>query len=120
MKDMPLTSQKARQMAIWPVHSTEKKKRVSDIASRLRRNDGSMVRCRLNSEGMDDTMLDQLSRALPKNIFLQHLMLHDNAITDEGVEKLCLALRWHPSMHTIWLGGNQISDASAQHIGTYA
>ena len=118
MKDMPLASQKAAQVAIWPVHSTDKKKRVGDIASRLRRNDGSLVRCRLNSEGMDDQMLEIVSRALPKNIFLQHLMLHDNAITDVGVEKMCLALRWHPSVHTIWLGGNQVGDATAQHIST--
>jgi len=117
LADIPLTSQKAAQIAIWPIHSNDKKKRVGDLASRLRRNDGSLVRMRLQSEGIDDMILEQISNSLPKNIFLQHLMLHDNAVTDNGLEKLCLALRWHPSIHTLWLGGNQIGDKGAQNIG---
>lgn len=114
IKDIPLTSQVASQQALVPIHSTDKKKRVQDIANRLSRNDGSLVRCRLQSEGIDDKILYQLSFALPKNMFLQHLMLHDNFITDEGIERLCRALRFHPTIQTIWLGGNQVSDYTAQ------
>jgi hypothetical protein len=42
-------------------------------------------RCRLNREGIDDDLLRQISESLARNNYLQHLMLHDNAITDEGV-----------------------------------
>jgi hypothetical protein len=53
--------------------------------ARLKRNDGGLVRLRLNSEGIDDELLVLLTRVLPENIYLQHIMLHDNAITGEVV-----------------------------------
>lgn len=45
-------------------------------------------------------------------------MLHDNSVTDTGVEDLCMALRWHPSIHTLWLGANLVSDTGAVHCAT--
>ena len=84
--DVPLISQVTRQQAIWPSHSTENKKRFIDICKRLQRNDGGLVRARLSGEGVDDNVAKQIGNSLPNNIYLQHLMLHDNAITDEGVE----------------------------------
>jgi hypothetical protein len=113
---IPTLSQAAREKAIWPVHSTEKRKRIVDIQSRLRRNDGGLVRCRLNSEGIDDVLLKSLADVLPLNIYLQHMMLHDNSITDNGVKLLCKSLLAHPSIHSIWLGGNQISDLGVEYI----
>jgi Leucine Rich repeat len=116
LQDIPMLSQLARQEAIWPTHTTSKRKLIIDICNRLKRNDGSLVRARMSSEQIDDGLLGQVSAALEKNIYLQHIMLHDNTITDKGLETLCLSVRWHPSLHTIWLGHNQISDIGAQHI----
>jgi len=118
LNDVPLISQLAVQQAIWPTHTSEKRKRITDLRKRLLRNDGGLVRCRLNCEEIDDDMLKLLTDVLPKNIYLQHLILHDNAITDKGVEQLAIATRFHPSIHTIWLGGNQISDYGAAHLAT--
>ena len=70
----------------------------------------------MNSEEIDDSMLLLLINVLPKNLYLQHLMLHDNVITDKGLEGLALSLRWHPSIHTIWLGGNRITDLGVKHL----
>jgi len=64
----------------------------------------------MNGAGVSDAVTHTLSAALEKNLYAQHLMLHDNRVTDAGVEELCSALRWHPSVHTIWLGGNPIAD----------
>jgi hypothetical protein len=110
MDNIPLTSQVAIQLSLNPKHTTEKKKRIVDIALRLKRNDSTLVRVRLNNEHIDDAVLMQITMALPKNKCLQHLMLHNNAITDEGLNFLCMALRWHPAFHCLWIGANKISD----------
>ena len=116
LEAIPTLSQAARQKAIWPTHSSEKRKRILDIQARLKRNDGGMVRCRLNSEGIDDSILKLIVDVLPDNIYLQHLMLHDNVITDKGVRDLCKSLQLHPSIHTLWLGGNRITDLGVEYI----
>ena len=118
LNDIPLYSQIVTQDAIWPTHTSEKRKRIMGIRRRLERNDGSLVRLRLNSEEIDDSMLHLLTEVIPKNFYLQHLMLHENVITDKGVEHLSLAARFHPMLHTIWLGGNQISDYGMIHIAS--
>lgn len=33
-----------------------------------------------------------------------------------GVHEISLAARWHPSLHTIWLGGNQLTDECTKSI----
>ena len=38
---------------------------------------------------------------------------YSDSITDPAIEELCGALRWHPSVHTLWLGGNPITDRGA-------
>lgn len=91
MKNLPLLSQVAKQKALLPHHSTEKKKRLIDIAQRLKRNDSALVHVRLNNESIDDVVLNQITLGLSRNTYLQHLMLHNNAITDEGVHLLCTA-----------------------------
>jgi Ran GTPase-activating protein (RanGAP) involved in mRNA processing and transport len=116
MSSVPLLSQIAREKAIWPKHTTQKRKTIITICSRLKRNDGLMVRARLNSEDIDDQLATQLAKSMRHNIYLQHLMLHDNAITDVGVNELTQGARWHPSLHTLWLGANQISDLGARYI----
>ena len=35
---------------------------------------------------------------------------------DEGVKLLCNSLKVHPSIHTIWLGANQISDLGLKYL----
>ena len=116
MKGIPTQYESARQKAIWPNHSTEKRKRMADLKKRLIRNDGGLVRLRLGSEGIDDSLLKFISDGLHDNIYLQHMMLQDNAITDGGLEALCQSLKMHPSIHTIWIGGNQISDNGARYL----
>ena len=114
--DMPLQSQVTRQKAMEPNHETAKMNLFIGVCDSLRRNDGGMVRARLSGEMIDDKVAKMIALALPNNVYLQHLMLHDNVVTDLGVEALCHALRWHPMIQTIWLGGNLISDRGAQAL----
>lgn len=116
--DAKLTSQVARLNSIWPTHSTEKKKVVVDLCKRLKRNDGGTVKVRLASCGIDDDIIKRISDCLLNNTFLQFLILHNNAITDVGVGHLLYALRRHISVHTLWLGGNLISDKGAEALAT--
>lgn len=115
-QEVPLISQTARKKAIWPVHGTEQRKRCIDICKRVKRNEGTMISCRLSSELMDDELVIRLCSALRENSCLQKLMLHDNAITDKAILPLCRALRLHPSVNAIWLGANQLSDTAAEHL----
>jgi hypothetical protein len=116
LADIPMLSQIARQEAIWPQHTTEKREIIKEICKRLTRNDGQMVRLRLTSEHLDDELVTQIAHALTNNKFVKMLQLHDNVITDEGVYHLCMALRWHPGLQILWLGANQISDQGAKHL----
>jgi len=116
LADIPMLSQIARQEAIWPNHTTEKRELFKDICKRLTRNDGQMIRLRLSSESVDDELATQIAHSLTNNKFLKMLQLHDNVITDEGVYHLCFALRWHPGIQILWLGANQISDQGARHL----
>lgn len=116
MKSIPLLSQIARQDALMPYNNTRKKKHYIQYAKRLKKNDTTLIRARLSSEAIDDSIIRILEASLQKNTVLQHLALHKNAITDEGVEMLCMALRWHPTLHTLWLGANQFTDIGARHI----
>lgn len=118
MVDVPLHSQITRQKAMVPNHETAKMNLFIGVCSSLRRNDGGMVRLRLSNEMIDDKVAKMLATAVTNNVYLQHLMLHDNVITDIGVEALCLALRWHPSIQTIWMAGNLISDRGAIALAT--
>jgi hypothetical protein len=116
MKNIPLLSQVARQDAMHPHNSTKKKKHYIEYSKRLLNNDSGLIRARLSSEFLDDTVIKMLASGLEKNTVLQHLALHKNAISDEGVETLCLALRWHPMLHTLWLGANRYTDIGARHL----
>lgn len=113
---VPLISQTARKKAIWPNHTSEQRRRCIDICRRVKRNEGTMISCRLSSELMDDELVIRMCSALRENTCLQRLMLHDNSITDFAILPLCRALRVHPSVNTLWLGANQLSDVSAEHL----
>lgn len=116
MKTVPQLSQVARQNALHPHHSTHKKKHYIEYSKRLEVSDGTLVHARLSSEFIDDYIVKVLEHGLQKNTVLQQLSLHQNAISDEGVERLCLALRWHPTLHTLWLGANRYTDQGARHL----
>lgn len=114
--DVPLISQTARKEAVWPVLTTEQRKRVIDICRRVKRNEGTMVICRLSSEKMDDELMLQLCSSLRENKCLQQLMLHNNSITDASMLPFCRAVRLHPTLNSIWIGKNQISDEGASSL----
>lgn len=115
-QDIPLVSQVAHQLALKPIHTREKTDRIRGVCHALKRNDGLLVRARMNSEGIDDKFAKIIAASLERNIYLQHLMLHDNFITDDGVKALCSGARWHPSLHTLWLGANFITDIGVKQI----
>mmetsp|Transcript_25568 Transcript_25568/g.37770 ORF Transcript_25568/g.37770 Transcript_25568/m.37770 type:complete len:804 (-) Transcript_25568:9-2420(-) len=116
LQQVPYVS-KARQLkSVWPTHTSERRYRIIDIGKRLKRNDGGLVRLRLSSEHIDDSLLKIVCDNLARNTVLQHLMLHNNVITDEGVKMLSRAVKRHPELHTIWLGGNFISDMGIYHL----
>jgi Ran GTPase-activating protein (RanGAP) involved in mRNA processing and transport len=98
------------------MHSSERRYRIIDLGKRLKRNDGGLIRVRLSSESIDDDLLHILSENLYTNTLVQHLMLNNNKITDNGVKKLVKGLRRHPAIHTIWLGGNLISDRGVLYL----
>jgi hypothetical protein len=116
MKTIPLLSQVARQGALVPFNSSNKKRHFIMYGKRLRANDTTMLRARLSGEGIDDSIIKILDVPLQKNTSLQHLSLHQNAISDIGINILCNALRWHPNLHTLWLGTNHYTDIGARDL----
>lgn len=116
MRSVPLLSQLARQHVMHPSKSDWKKELYLEISEKLGANDSNFIRARLCSEAVDDAFIKLLEESIRKNTRLQHLSLHDNLITDEGIETLCLALRHHPSLHTLWIGANRYSDVGARHF----
>jgi Ran GTPase-activating protein (RanGAP) involved in mRNA processing and transport len=110
LEDIPLTSQITRQKSIWPTHSSDKRRLIMDICKQLKVNDGGMVKLRLGSYDIDDNFLKMICDNLLNNTYLQFLILHNNSITDTGVEYIVKALRRHPAVHTLWLGDNKVSD----------
>ena len=101
--------------SIFPTHTSERRKRLQQVCHSIARNDGSMVKCRLSSECIDDAMIQMLCNALPGNTKLLALHLHNNRITDSGVLTLSRSLKRHPCFNTLWIGGNRITDQ-----GTYS
>jgi hypothetical protein len=114
--DVPLTSQATRQKSIWPSHTSDKRRLIMDICTQLKANDGGMVKLRLGSYDIDDNFLKLIADKLINNTYLQFLILHNNAITDVGVEYIGKALQRHPAVHTLWLGDNRISDNGIRTI----
>mmetsp|Transcript_13238 Transcript_13238/g.22061 ORF Transcript_13238/g.22061 Transcript_13238/m.22061 type:complete len:1105 (-) Transcript_13238:224-3538(-) len=116
MNSITQLSHMARQNCLFPKNSTNKKRHYIHYAQRLKQNDTTLLRARLSSEALDDTIIKILENGLKKNTILEHLQLHQNSITDAGIEIICTALRWHPALHTIWLGANRFSDIGARHL----
>lgn len=116
--DVPLISQTSRWQAMWPFHPSEQRRRFIDVCRRVKRNEGTMLSCRLSSEFISDQLVIRLCSSLRENTCLLHLMLHDNAITDASIQPLCKALRMHPSLNSLWLGANHLSDTSAEYLGS--
>ena len=116
MKNIPLQSQIARQEAIYPTNSTAKRKHYMEYNQRLLKSDSHLVHARLSSEAIDDTIIKILEKGLLNNKVLQYLSLHNNIITDEGIEILCNSLKFHPTLHTIWLGANRYTDIGIRSI----
>jgi hypothetical protein len=96
--------------SIFPTHTSERRKRLQAVCHAIRRNDGSVTKCRLSSEYIDDAMISMLCNALPNNTKLLSLQLHNNRITDTGVLTLSRSLKRHPNFNTLWIGGNRITD----------
>mgnify|MGYP003387234554 CR=1 FL=1 len=113
---LPLASELIKEEGRWPKVSGKLQKRIESIANAIGKSDGGTVRLRLNSEGINDFLLNILATALTSNHFLQSLMLHDNAITDIGIIKLSKSLVNHPSLHILGLGDNYITDLAVYHI----
>ena len=112
--DIPLVSQLVKQKALKPVHTNQDKRLYYDVCQRLKRNDGGL-------RGPIESHRSRRRCGTParwprKNKYVQHLMLHDSRVTDTGVEELCSALRWHPSVHTLWLGNNPVGDRGVQAL----
>lgn len=74
------------QQHVWPMQSSTKRKQIIDLANKLRINDGCLARIRLASSQIDDSLIHSLVEGLPRNIYLQALMLQDNSITDKGFQ----------------------------------
>jgi hypothetical protein len=71
-KSVPLVSQELTKADKYrPRQDTDHLQRIRDMAARLERNDGSLVRLRLNSESCDDRTATALAHALPTNKYLQ-------------------------------------------------
>jgi Ran GTPase-activating protein (RanGAP) involved in mRNA processing and transport len=98
------------------MHTSERRYRVIDLGHRLQRNDGGLVRLRLSSESIDDELLHILCDNLSGNTVVQHIMLNNNKVTDNGIKRLVKALKRHPAIHTLWLGGNLISDRGVLYL----
>jgi Leucine Rich repeat len=71
-------------------------------------NDESLRELRLNSRGLTDALLFQLSQALTGNTHLDRLDLSGNAITDQGVTELATALSLNRTLTHLDLRGNLI------------
>ena len=93
MLNIPSLSQVARQDILKPKLVTEDKAFFSDIASRLMRSDSTLVHLYLSNKQINDTVIKHLSLALQKNKVLQLMNLHNNSVSDEGLEMICMALR---------------------------
>ena len=52
-----------------------------------------LVNLYLSNKQINDTVIKHLSQALQKNKVLQLLNLHNNSISDVGLEMICMALR---------------------------
>lgn len=91
---IPSLSQIAREEVLKVTHSTEEKKFFIDIAKRLKSNHSSLTFVYLASKNINDNVIKHLDVSLQKNTVLQQLNLHDNKITDKGVEIICMALRY--------------------------
>ena len=110
LQKVPLSSEVVREAGRWPKPNAALVKRIQLIADMLGRSDGGMIRLRLHSMGLNDDLVKILCSKLNHNKFLQNLMLHCNAITDEGVEVLTKALLHHPCIHVICLGNALLCD----------
>ncbi len=93
-----------------PTHTSERRKRLQQLCQAIGRNDGSIIKCRLSSEHIDDAMVRMLCNFLPNNTKLLALQMHNNSITDEGMLLLSRSLKRHPVFNTLWIGGNRITD----------
>lgn len=116
LRNIPYESSVAIQKALLPKHSSDAKKFFIMLTTALRENDATLVRLRLSNMAITDFIVQQLSKGICRNTFLQYLILNNNAITDHGIESLCSALRWHPTCHSIWLGGNKVTDIGLRHL----
>lgn len=95
-------------------HSTKKRKLIISLCSRMKGNDPSLVRIRLNCQEIDDMLLKQISPPLARSVFTKEIFLNRNSITNEGIKHLVTSLHSNTSLTTLSLGGNLISDHGAE------
>jgi len=115
-REAPYVSRVKQIRSIFPTHTSERRKRIQEVCHKIRRNDGTIVKCRLSSEHIDDSMIRMLCAALPNNTKLLALQLLNNRITDDGVLTLSRSLKRHPNFNTLWLGGNRITDQGVYYL----
>ncbi len=65
---------------------------------------------------VDDDSFDEIIRGLEKNLSLTKLILSENSLKDEHIEKLRHALEGHPTLETIELHHNQFTNAGVNQI----
>lgn len=116
LEAVPFQSQIFRQRSLFPSNTKDQKKFFLLLTEKLKRNDPSIVRLRLAGMNVNDFVLGQLCNGLIRNRWVQIVLLHNNKITDNGVEVLCQALQYHPRCHSIWLASNRITDGGIRYL----
>lgn len=119
VQTIPLQSAISAQRALVPKNSSSQKKFFVLLAERLKRSDPSIVRLRLSGMNVNDFILAKLCTGLSRNRYVQFVMLHNNKITDQGIETLCTALHFHPVCHTIWLSSNRVTDIGVRFLAEF-
>src|SRR3990167_968873 len=83
---------------------------------RLTRNDPELVKLNLCYKPLAGDQITALAEALKANSTLHTLYLGSNQIGDAGIEKLAEALKANRTLHTLYLGGNQIGAAGIEKL----
>ena len=94
LSHIPSLSQISRENILKLSHTTKEKKFFNDLSNRLKTNDSSLIYVYLASMRVNDSIIKLFDKSLQKNTVIQQLNLHDNKITDIGVEIICIALRY--------------------------
>eukprot|EP01038_Epipyxis_sp_PR26KG_P012003 gene12003-16070_t len=119
LSNVPLLSQISSEKANFlPTQNSSSKKQLMKINKLLMDNYGLLIKLNLQNCKLNDQNMLLLSNGLLKNRILLSINLLNNHITDNGCKELCHSLLFHPSIHTLWIGNNLISDIGFKHCIT--